>query len=295
MDAKHLPITSVIPQLQTTLRDHLVVLLTAEPGAGKTTQVPLALLNEPWLNAKKIIMLEPRRLATRAAATYMARLLGEPVGGAVGYRTRLDTKIGSTTKIEVVTEGILTRILQHDPSLHEYALVIFDEFHERNLQADLGLALTLQTQSLFREDLRLLMMSATLDTRTLSQQLKEAPVLTCEGKLFPIETRYMGSFEKREFAQQVAKTIQHLLKTETGNILVFLPGAGEIRQVEKHLAGFPLQQDTLIAPLYGNLSTKAQDQAILPPPIGQRKVVLSTNIAETSLPAYRLDSSCPTI
>jgi ATP-dependent helicase HrpB len=283
MDAKHLPITSVIPQLQKILRDHLVVLLTAEPGAGKTTQVPLALLNEPWLNTKKIIMLEPRRLATRAAATHMARLFGESVGDTVGYRTRLDTKIGSTTKIEVVTEGILTRILQHDPSLTEYGLVIFDEFHERNLQADLGLALTLQTQSLFREDLHLLMMSATLDTRTLSQQLKEAPVLTCEGKLFPIETRYSGSFEKREFAQQVAKTIQHLLKTETGNILVFLPGAGEIRRVEEHLAGLSFQQDTLIAPLYGNLSAKAQDQAILPPPIGQRKVVLSTNIAETSL------------
>ena len=283
MEANHLPITAVIPQLQKTLRDHVVVLLTAEPGAGKTTQVPLALLNEPWLTAKKIIMLEPRRLATRTAAAYMARLLGEPVGGTVGYRTRLDTKIGSTTKIEVVTEGILTRILQHDPSLTEYGLVIFDEFHERNLQADLGLALTLQTQSLFREDLRLLIMSATLDTRTLSQQLKAAPVLTCEGKLFPIETRYSGSFEKREFAQQVAKTIHHLLKTESGNILVFLPGAGEIRRVEEHLAGLSLQQDTLIAPLYGNLSAKAQDQAILPPPIGQRKVVLSTNIAETSL------------
>lgn len=283
MDVKYLPITAVIPQLQKTLRNHGVVLLTAEPGAGKTTQVPLALLNEPWLNAKKIIMLEPRRLATRAAATHMARLLGEPVGDTVGYRTRLDTKIGSATKVEVVTEGILTRILQHDPSLTEYGLVIFDEFHERNLQADLGLALALQTQSLFREDLRLLIMSATLDTRTLSQQLKEAPVLTCEGKLFPIETRYRGSFEKREFAQQVAKTIQHLLKTETGSILVFLPGAGEIRRVEEHLAGLSLQQDTLIAPLYGNLSAKAQDQAILPPPIGQRKVVLSTNIAETSL------------
>jgi ATP-dependent helicase HrpB len=201
----------------------------------------------------------------------------------VGYRTRLDTKVGPTTKIEVVTEGILTRILQHDPSLNEYGLVIFDEFHERSLQADLGLALTLQTQSLFRKDLRLLIMSATLDTRTLTQQLKQAPVITCKGKMFPVETRYLGSFENREFAQQVAKTIQRLLKTETGNMLVFLPGAGEIRRVEQQLSDLSLPQQTLITSLYGNLSPQAQDQAILPPPTGWRKVVLSTNIAETSL------------
>jgi ATP-dependent helicase HrpB len=283
MSVEHLPIFNVIPQLQKILGEHSLVLLTAEPGAGKTTQVPLALVKEPWLGTKKIIMLEPRRLAARAAATYMARLLHESVGVTVGYRTRLDTKIGSATKIEVVTEGILTRILQHDPSLNEYGLVIFDEFHERSLQADLGLALTLQTQSLFCEDLRLLIMSATLDTRTLSQQLKQAPVLTCEGKMFPVETQYIGSFEKRTFPHQVARTIQRLLNTETGNILVFLPGAGEIRRVEEHLKGLPLHQHLLIAPLYGNLSPKAQDQAILPPPTGWRKVVLSTNIAETSL------------
>ena len=168
MKLEHLPIASVIPQLQKSLREHSIVLLTAEPGAGKTTHVPLVLQNEIWLRNKKIIMLEPRRLAARAAAHRMATLLGESAGVTVGYRTRLDTKVGPTTKIEVVTEGILTRILQHDPSLNEYGLVIFDEFHERSLQADLGLALTLQTQSLFREDLRLLIMSATLDIRTLT-------------------------------------------------------------------------------------------------------------------------------
>ncbi len=283
MSVEHLPIFNVIPQLQETLRAHSIALLTAEPGAGKTTQVPLALINEPWLDNKKIIMLEPRRLAARAAATYIARLLHESVGKTVGYRTRLDTKISSATTIEVVTEGILTRILQHDPSLNDYGLVIFDEFHERSLQADLGLALTLQTQSLFREDLRLLIMSATLDARTLVHSLKQAPVVTCEGNMFPIDTRYIGTFEKSTFAQQVANTIHRLLRTESGNLLVFLPGAGEIRRVEEHLAQSSLPQHVLIAPLYGNLPPKAQDQAILSAPTGWRKVVLATNIAETSL------------
>jgi len=283
MKLEHLPITGVIPQLQKSLSMHPIVLLTAEPGAGKTTHVPLVLQSEIWLSSKKIIMLEPRRLAARAAAHRMATLLHESAGKTVGYRTRLDTKVGPTTKIEVVTEGILTRILQHDPSLNEYGLVIFDEFHERSLQADLGLALTLQTQSLFRKDLRLLIMSATLDTRTLTAQLKHAPVLTCKGTLFPVETRYLGSFENRKFAQQVAKTIQRLLKTETGNMLVFLPGAGEIRRMEQQLSALSLPKQTLITSLYGNLSPQAQDQAIFPPPTGWRKVVLSTNIAETSL------------
>jgi len=278
-----LPIDTIIPRLQHELRKHPVVLLTANPGAGKTTQVPLTLLYEPWLDAKKIIMLEPRRLTTRAAAHRMAALLGESVGGIVGYRTRLDTQVGRATHIEVVTEGILTRILQHDPSLHEYGLVIFDEFHERSLQADLGLALTLQTQSLFRQDLRILIMSATLDTRALAARLNQAPVLTCEGKMFPIETRYLGTFAPKDFIFQVAKTIQRLLLTEQGHLLVFLPGAGEIRRVEGQLAKLSLSPHTLIAPLYGNLSPQAQDQAILPPPQGWRKVVLATNIAETSL------------
>ncbi len=283
MEFAHLPITGVLPQLQELLIHNSVALLTAEPGAGKTTKVPLALLGQPWLHDKKIIMLEPRRLAARAAATYMAQILEESVGATVGYRTRLDTKIGSNTKIEVVTEGILTRILQHDPSLTEYGLLIFDEFHERSIQGDLGLVFTFQTQTLFRADLRLLIMSATLDTRTLSQQLKQAPMLTCKGKNFPVETRYIGSIEQKEFHQQVAKTIKQLLNTEIGNMLVFLPGASEIHRIEQQLAAFTLPEHTLITPLYGNLSPQSQDQAILPPPPGWRKVVLSTNIAETSL------------
>ncbi len=283
MDCAHLPITDVIPQLRELLIQNSLVLLTAEPGAGKTTQVPLGLLHEDWLQGTKIIMLEPRRLAARATATYMARLLGEIVGITVGYRTRLDTKIGPNTKIEVVTEGILTRILQHDPSLQDYGLIIFDEFHERRLHGDLGLALAFQTQALFRANLRLLIMSATLDTRTLSEPLKQAPMLTCEGKMFPIETRYIGAIEQKAFPQDVAKTIKHLLNTEIGHLLVFLPGASEIHRVEQQLTTFTLPEHTLIFPLYGNLSPQAQDQAILSPPPGWRKVVLSTNIAETSL------------
>ncbi len=283
MDFTDLPITGALPQLQELLIHNSLVLLTAEPGAGKTTQVPLALLHEQWLQGTNIIMLEPRRLAARAAATYMARLLGESVGTTVGYRTRLDTKIGSNTRIEVVTEGILTRILQHDPSLKKYGIVIFDEFHERNIQGDLGLALAFQTQALFRADLRLLVMSATLDTRSLPQPLKQAPILTCEGTMFPVETRYIGAIEQQTFPQQVTKTIKQLLNTEIGNILVFLPGAREINRIKQQLTVLTLPQRTLITPLYGNLSPKEQDQAILPPPLGWRKVVLSTNIAETSL------------
>ncbi|WNM57745.1 ATP-dependent helicase HrpB [Candidatus Nitrospira allomarina] len=276
------PIDAVVPKLQQTLRQHPIVLLTAQPGAGKTTQIPLALLKEPWLT-KNIIMLEPRRLAARAAARRMSDLLGETVGTTVGYRTRLDTKISPNTKLEVVTEGILTRMLQHDPSLQNYGLVIFDEFHERSLQADLGLALCLESQKVFREDLRLLIMSATLDSAAISQQLKQAPVITCEGRMFPVETRYVGKPDGINFARQVAHTIHRLLKTEQGNLLVFLPGAGEIRQVERLLADLPLDPHTRIAPLYGDLSAQAQDQAILLPPAGWRKVVLSTNIAESSL------------
>lgn len=277
------PIDAIVPQLQQILRQHPIVLLTAQPGAGKTTQIPLALLQEPWLIPKTIIMLEPRRLAARAAARRMSDLLGETVGTTVGYRTRLDTKISPNTKLEVVTEGILTRMLQHDPSLQHYGLVIFDEFHERSLQADLGLALCLESQKVFREDLRLLIMSATLDSAAISQQLKQAPVISCEGKMFPVETRYVGKPEGKSFAMQVTHTIHRLLKTEQGNLLVFLPGAGEIRQVERLLADLPLDPHTRIAPLYGDLSAQAQDQAILPPPAGWRKVVLSTNIAESSL------------
>ena len=283
MKSQSYPIDAVVPRLHQTLRQYRIVLLTAQPGAGKTTQIPLALLHEPWLGLRNILMLEPRRLAARAAARRMSDLLGEPIGTTVGYRTRLDSQIGPNTKLEVVTEGILTKMLQHDPSLQKYGLVIFDEFHERSLQADLGLALCLESQKVFREDLRLLIMSATLDTTGISQLLTHPPLITCEGNMFPVETRYVGKPERKDFAPQVAQTILRLLKTDQGNLLVFLPGAGEIRRVERLLADLPLGPRTLVAPLYGDLSAHAQDQAILPPPAGWRKVVLSTNIAETSL------------
>ncbi|MCA9498389.1 MAG: ATP-dependent helicase HrpB [Nitrospira sp.] len=283
MNHQSYPIDAIVPQLQQTLRQQRIVLLTAQPGAGKTTQIPLALLHEPWVIPKSIIMLEPRRLAARAAARRMSHLLGEAVGTTVGYRTRLDTRVSPNTKLEVVTEGILTRMLQHDPSLQHYGLVIFDEFHERSLQADLGLALCLESQKVFREDLRLLIMSATLDIATISQKLNQAPVITCAGNMFPVETRYVGKPEGNKFVMAVAQTIHRLLMTEQGNLLVFLPGAGEIRQVERLLGNLPLAPYTRIAPLYGDLSAQDQDQAILAPPAGWRKVVLSTNIAESSL------------
>jgi ATP-dependent helicase HrpB len=283
MKSQSYPIDAIVPRLQQTLRQYRIVLLTAQPGAGKTTQIPLALLHEPWLGLQNILMLEPRRLAARAAARRMSNLLGEPIGTTVGYRTRLDSQIGPNTKLEVVTEGILTRMLQQDPSLQKYGLVIFDEFHERSLQADLGLALCLESQKVFREDLRLLIMSATLDTTAISQLLTQPPVITCEGNMFPVETRYVGKPERKDFAPLVAQTILRLLKTDQGNLLVFLPGAGEIRRVARLLADLPMGPRTLVAPLYGDLSAQAQDQAILPPPAGWRKVVLSTNIAETSL------------
>ncbi len=278
-----LPVEGILPQLRSTLKDHPIGVLTAPPGAGKTTLVPLALHQDPSLGHLKIVMLEPRRIAARAAAHRMAEILGEPVGETVGYRTRLDTKIGHKTRVEVVTEGILTRLLQQDPSLQDYGLIIFDEFHERSLQGDVGLALALHSQTLFRKDLRLLIMSATLDISTLAQRFPTAPFLSCQGAPFPIETRYLEALSPKDFTQRVANIIHRLLLKEHGNILVFLPGAGEIRAIQERLTTLSLSPQTLIAPLYGHLSPRAQDQAILPPTEGLRKVVLATNIAETSL------------
>ncbi len=277
------PIDRIIPEVRQALTQHPLTFLTAEPGAGKTTRLPLSLLEEAWLGPRKIIILEPRRLAARASARHMANLLGEEPGETVGYRTRLDSQVGPRTRLEVVTEGILTRILQRDPALTDYGLVVFDEFHERHLQSDLGFVLSLDTQTVLRPDLRILIMSATLDRQTLSQRFPQAPFLTCEGQRFPVEIRHLDSLEPQRFPQEIGKLIHRLLLTENGNLLVFLPGAGEIRGVTKALSELPLDSTILIVPLFGNLSPKAQDQAILPPPHGFRKVVLATNIAETSL------------
>jgi ATP-dependent helicase HrpB len=278
-----LPIESVLSALKDALRSCKSAVLVAQPGAGKTTRVPLALLDEPWLAGRRILMLEPRRLAARAAARYMAASLGEKVGETVGYRIRLDTRVGPKTRIEVITEGVLTRLLQEDPALEDVGLVIFDEFHERSLHADLGLALCLQSQSVLREDLRILVMSATLDTEAVSTILNDAPILTSEGRAFPVETRYLDRRIEGRMEPAVVRTVLDALERDQGDILVFLPGTGEIRRVEAQLAASGLGAHVRIAPLYGNLSQEAQDLAISPSPPGERKVVLATSIAETSL------------
>ena len=280
-----LPISDVLNQLCDALSEHDDLVLEAPPGAGKTTLVPLALLNHPDLAGQKILMLEPRRLAARMAAARMAEQLGEAVGDTVGYRVRMDSKTGPATRIEVVTEGILTRMLQDDPSLEDYGLVIFDEFHERSLDADFGLALTLQGRELFREDrpLKLLLMSATLDQRVIDLLLPEAPLISSEGRMYPVDIRYLGAPGRdQRLEHSVARAVEQALEEETGSLLVFLPGQREIRGVMSNLQG-RVPASVILVPLYGDLSIQAQHQAIEPPPPGQRKVVLATNIAETSL------------
>ncbi|MGA6829403.1 ATP-dependent helicase HrpB [Nitrospira sp. NS4] len=278
-----LPIEDVLPAVSAALSRTPNVVLTAPPGAGKTTGVPPALLGAPWLGGKKVLLLEPRRLAARAAAHRMATQRQETVGETVGYRMRLDTKVGPNTRIEVVTEGILTRLLQHDPSLNAYGAVLFDEFHERSLQADTGLALCLESQRLFRPDLRLLVMSATLDVDALAALLDRAPVIACEGRMFPVETRYLDQPLTGHLDKTVTQIIRRSLAQDSGSLLVFLPGMAEIRRVERTLLDAALGPKILVAPLHGDLSQAAQDLAIAPAPAGTRKIVLATSIAETSL------------
>lgn len=282
------PIDELLPQLLETLKHHSSMLLQAPPGAGKTTRVPLALVKATWLGQRKIIMLEPRRIAARAAARFMAASLGEQVGETVGYRVRLDNKTGPKTRIEVVTEGILTRMLQDDPALEAYGVVIFDEFHERNLNSDLGLALCLDSQQGLREDLKIIVMSATLDGAAVSALLHDAPMLTSEGRSYPVAVQYRAikqSFarERRAFLTAVTQQIISATAAEPGSVLVFLPGASEIRQVTAALKEANLGKDVLLAPLFGQLSAAEQDAAIQPAPAGKRKVVLASAIAETSL------------
>ncbi|HZS11828.1 MAG TPA: ATP-dependent helicase HrpB [Nitrospirales bacterium] len=278
-----LPIEPVLPLLRRALAGRPEVILTAPPGAGKTTMVPPALLEEPWLRGRAILMLEPRRLAARAAASWMAASRSECVGGTIGYRMRLDTKVGPRTRIEVVTEGILTRLLQHDPALERYGIVIFDEFHERSLQSDLGLALTLDARRILRDDLRILVMSATLDCARLVDLFGHAPIVSCEGRQYPVETRYLNRPMDGLLDQAVAQTVRRAMREETGSVLVFLPGMAEIRHVERRLLEANLGSETMIAPLHGELPQEQQEMAIAPPSAGRRKIVLSTAIAETSL------------
>nr|WP_320146749.1 ATP-dependent helicase HrpB [uncultured Anaeromusa sp.] len=276
-----LPIDEVLPQLQEVLRQQTRAVLVAPPGAGKTTRVPLALLDEPWLRGKRLLLLEPRRLAARAAARQMARLLGEEPGETVGWRMRHDSRISAKTRLEVITEGVLTRMLQDDASLPGIGAVLFDEFHERSLQADVGLAFCLQSQAVLRADLRLVVMSATLAAQKVAALLEQAPVIVSEGRLFPVAVHRLGRRDKLTLEENVAEAVRKALAEEVGDVLVFLPGAPEIRRTAALLAG--LAAEVKVLPLYGRLSGAAQDEALLPVPQGIRKVVLATSLAETSL------------
>lgn len=279
MSEATLPIYQVLPELRKALGSHRTVILQAPPGAGKSTVLPLELLAEPWLWGQKIWMLEPRRLAARNVAARMAALLGEEPGQTVGYRVRFESRVGPSTRLEVLTEGILTRRLQKDPALEGVGLVIFDEFHERSLQADLALVLCREVQQALRDNLRLLLMSATLDSEGLSQLL-EAPILQAQGRQYPVENYYLPRDPQGSLPGVVAGVVSRVLSEQEGDVLVFLPGVGEIARVERLLA--ERHPEVRLTPLYGDLPLSAQQEAILPDPT-RRKVVLSTSIAETSL------------
>ncbi|EFT1927039.1 ATP-dependent helicase HrpB [Salmonella enterica subsp. enterica serovar Johannesburg] len=279
-----LPVAAVLPELLTALKTAPQVLLSAPTGAGKSTWLPLQLLQllQQGPVAGKILQLEPRRLAARNVAQRLAEALNEKPGETVGYRMRAQSCVGPRTRLEVVTEGVLTRMIQRDPELRGVGLVILDEFHERSLQADLALALLLDIQQGLRDDLRLLIMSATLDNDRLCQRLPDAPTIVSEGRAFPVERRYQPLAAHLRFDEAVAMATAELLRHENGSLLLFLPGVGEIQRVHEHLAS-RVGSDVLLCPLYGALSLEAQRKAIVPAPAGMRKVVLATNIAETSL------------
>ena len=281
--ASPLPIDEALGPLAAALAGAPSAVLVAPPGAGKTTRVPLALLDVPWRGERKILLLEPRRLAARGAARRMADTLGENVGDTVGLRARLETRVSKRTRIEVLTEGVFTRMILDDPTLDGIAAVLFDEFHERSLDADLGLALALDAQRSLRGDLRILVMSATLAGEKVADLLGGAPMIASEGRSFPVETRYLGKSPSLRIEEQTADAIERALRRDTGSILAFLPGQGEIRRTEERLRERLDQSATIIAPLYGALDRQAQDAAIEPAPLGKRKVVLATSIAETSL------------
>lgn len=282
-----LPIDDVLGDIVASLGAGTSLVVQAPPGAGKTTRVPIALLDSPWLAGRKIVMLEPRRLAARAAASFMARQLHEDVGRTVGYRIRFDTRISAATRLEVVTEGVLTRMLQSDAALEEYGVVIFDEFHERSLHADLGLALTLQCRALLRPDLRIVVMSATLETEQVAHMLgDDARIITSVGRSFPVETSHVPRARDTRIETAVSRAVSHALARHEGDILAFLPGAGEIRRTQEALVDAVAEHRTptpYVVPLFGNLTPADQDRAIAPSRPGTRKVVLATSIAETSI------------
>ncbi|HEX8782727.1 MAG TPA: ATP-dependent helicase HrpB, partial [Steroidobacteraceae bacterium] len=288
-----LPIDAALPALRDALRTHASAVLEAPPGAGKSTVVPLTLLEEPWAQGKRLLLLEPRRVAARAVAARMAQTLGQSPGGTIGYRMRLETRVSRATRIEVVTEGVLTRLLHEDPALAGVAAVIFDEFHERSLQADLGLALCLDARAALTPELRVLIMSATLDGAAVAQLLGGAPRVSAAGRTFAVETRYAGkgppllpaaagARATHSPEKLLAQLVLRALREEQGDVLVFLPGAREIRRVQSLLEGTALA-GVAVLPFYGELGSEAQDAALAPAARGMRKLVLATNIAETSL------------
>ncbi len=282
--ADPLPIEAVVPEVRAALRERGAAVLTAPPGSGKTTIVPLRLLDEPWLAGRKIVVLEPRRLATRAAARWMAHLLGEEVGSTVGYVTRTDRRTGPATRIEVVTEGVLTRRLQRDAELPDTAAVLFDELHERNLQTDLGLALALDARRVLRPDLRVLAMSATIDAERVARLIggdDPVPVIAGDARVYPVDVRWVPPGRQTRMDGHVAATIRKVLAAEHGDVLVFVPGMGEMRRIERELVDAGVAADVRL--LHGSLPFAEQDAAIAPSPPGRRKVVLATDIAETSL------------
>ena len=282
----NLPVQKVLPQLEQALADKGSAVLVAPPGSGKTTLVPLALRDAPWLGGKKILMLEPRRIAARLAANYMSEQLGEKVGSTVGYQVRFDRRVTAGTRVEVITEGILTRRLQQDPELAEIGLVIFDEFHERSLDSDLAFTLCLDMIGGLRDDLRLLVMSATMDTEPVSKLLGNAPVITGHGRMYPVEVKHLpplpqfDSSRPDHLARTTVRSIRQILDYEQGDMLVFLPGIGEINRVQQQLTGF---DDLIIRPLHGSLKPAEQERAIRPDPTGRQRIILATTIAETSV------------
>jgi ATP-dependent helicase HrpB len=281
--ADSLPIDEALPRLVSALGVETRAVLVAPPGTGKTTRVPLALLDEPFARGGKIVVLEPRRLAARAAAARMASTLGEKVGETIGLRVRLQSLVSARTRVEVVTEGVFARMILDDPALEGVGAVLFDEFHERSLDADLGLALALDAQGAFREDLRLVAMSATLDGARVASLMGEAALIESEGRSFPVETRYLGRDRAMRIEEQVVRATLRAFAEESGSILVFLPGQGEITRVAAALAERVRSPNVDVAPLYGAMDARAQDRAVSPAPPGRRKIVLATSIAETSL------------
>jgi ATP-dependent helicase HrpB len=283
------PIDELLPRIRESLRAYPRLVLEAPPGAGKTTQVPPALLDEAWLAGRRIVMLEPRRVAARAAANFMARQRGEQAGETVGYRIRFENKVSGATRIEVVTEGILTRMIQDDPTLEGVGALLFDEFHERHLAADLGLALALDVQAALREDLRLVVMSATLDGERLAAFL-DAPRLSSAGRSYPVSIAHFPARRDEKPEQQTRRAVEHALLQHAGDVLVFLPGQREIARVEAALSGSEAARGVDVLTLHGELPVEQQSRVLQPDPDGHRRVVLATNVAESSvtLPGVRV-------